>query len=362
MTIEFRCTSCNKLLRTSDERAGARAKCPDCGTAITVPRPGGAATGGDFELDAYAYDDDDARDAERYGAEFAPQPRSRHDQSGYAADTKNCPMCGAEIKAAAVKCRFCGEMLGDRPGVAAKGTGHPTKIDAGEVISTSWAIFKSEMGLLIGAFIVFGLMMFVIGLIMQFVQGGLMAAFGGGRPGGFPMGPRRGFRQPANPAVVILISLVSLILNLVMSSFPQAGWSLFFLKVAKGTNPEISNLFGGGPYYLRVLGNSILFVLMLYIGSLMCIIPGIIVALMFWPFQYVVVDDRSPQQFALSRAKELTDGNWGAVILLFLAAIGFNILGMLACCIGLLFTAPLTTLMFAVAYCRMAGYRTALER
>jgi predicted RNA-binding Zn-ribbon protein involved in translation (DUF1610 family) len=115
MTIEFRCTSCNKLLRTSDDRAGARAKCPDCGTAITVPRPAGAtAAGDDFDVDEY--DDEDVRDAERYGTEFAPEPRSRYGQTGFAGDTKNCPMCGAEIKAAAVKCRFCGETLDDRPG------------------------------------------------------------------------------------------------------------------------------------------------------------------------------------------------------------------------------------------------------
>jgi len=359
MTIEFRCTSCNKLLRTSDDRAGARAKCPDCGTAITVPRPAGAtAAGDDFDVDEY--DDEDVRDAERYGTEFAPQPRSRYGQTGFAGDTKNCPMCGAEIKAAAVKCRFCGETLGDRPGAAGMGMGHPTKIDAGEVISTSWEIFKSQMGLLIGGMIVYALIMIAISFLMQLIQGGMMAAFMGGRPGGFPGRPG-GVRQPPVGAL-ILITFVSMILNLLVQSFFQAGWSLFFLKVARGTNPEIANLFGGGPYYLRMLGNSILFIIMMYIGFLLCIIPGIIVALMFWPFQYVIVDDSSPPQSALSRAKDLTEGNWGAVFLLALASIGFNILGALACLVGLLFTVPLTILMFSVAYCRMAGHRTAFDR
>jgi len=37
MPIEFRCTSCGKLLRTADETAGREAQCPACGTVMSVP-------------------------------------------------------------------------------------------------------------------------------------------------------------------------------------------------------------------------------------------------------------------------------------------------------------------------------------
>jgi phage FluMu protein Com len=40
MAIEFRCTNCNKLLRTKDDTAGKQAKCPECGTILQIPAPG----------------------------------------------------------------------------------------------------------------------------------------------------------------------------------------------------------------------------------------------------------------------------------------------------------------------------------
>lgn len=43
MSIEFRCSQCGKLLRTSDETVGRQAQCPECGSLSRVPSPGEAA-------------------------------------------------------------------------------------------------------------------------------------------------------------------------------------------------------------------------------------------------------------------------------------------------------------------------------
>lgn len=37
MPIEFRCPQCNRLLRTGDDTAGFQAKCPECGSTMTIP-------------------------------------------------------------------------------------------------------------------------------------------------------------------------------------------------------------------------------------------------------------------------------------------------------------------------------------
>ncbi len=98
---------------------------------------------------------------------------------------------------------------------------------------------------------------------------------------------------------------------------------------------------------------------MIFFGMLLLIVPGVIAALMFWPFTYILVDTDAPGLDCLSRAREITQNTWGSVILLFLTSFGLSILGGLACCVGLIFTTPLAHLMFAVAYCRMTGQPTA---
>jgi phage FluMu protein Com len=39
MPIDFRCTQCQRLLRTGDETAGKQARCPECGAIVPIPSP-----------------------------------------------------------------------------------------------------------------------------------------------------------------------------------------------------------------------------------------------------------------------------------------------------------------------------------
>lgn len=43
MTIQFQC-QCGKLMKTADESAGKRGKCPACGAVIMIPEPAAPAT------------------------------------------------------------------------------------------------------------------------------------------------------------------------------------------------------------------------------------------------------------------------------------------------------------------------------
>ncbi len=162
-------------------------------------------------------------------------------------------------------------------------------------------------------------------------------------------------------AIVVLIVVVTVVV-LVATAVQvhlTAGYNIFLLKSVRGEQPEISDLFSGGPYFLRMLANHIVFNLLVMVGLLMCYVPGIL--LMLWSYSFVVVDENRPGLESLRRAKALMEGNWGPVFVLMLVS-GLIYLGASSvCAFAPLFVLPWMMIMHAVIYCRLTGQRTAEE-
>ncbi len=88
---------------------------------------------------------------------------------------------------------------------------------------------------------------------------------------------------------------------------------------------------------------------------LLCIIPGIILMLMFWPVNVLVIDNKTGVLDSFSVASNITEGNRGTTFVLALASLGIAILGVLACGVGLLFAMPLVAVSWVTAYLMMSG-------
>jgi uncharacterized membrane protein len=121
-------------------------------------------------------------------------------------------------------------------------------------------------------------------------------------------------------------------------------------------------LFSGGRWFWRLFGGYLLFGALAGLGLMLFFIPYFFVILIFWPFSYVIVDQDTGVIEAFRKSFELASGNLLSIFVLILAAIGINMLGEMACLVGVVFSMPLATLVFAVAYCRMSRQPTAAGR
>jgi hypothetical protein len=127
------------------------------------------------------------------------------------------------------------------------------------------------------------------------------------------------------------------------------------LAVTRGEKPEVGMLFRGdnfGPYVLA----SIVFGLGAALGLILLVVPGIIFMIVFQFYGYVLSEGSSGGAMAaLARSAEITKGRrwelFGLGIVLFL----ITLVGLLLCCVGLIFTYPITALATAYAYRSLNG-------
>ena len=306
MPIEFRCTGCQKLLRVSDESAGKKAKCPECSMVLDVPSsatspPPGPPSSGSSNLGSLS------SGTPAFSA--GPPPASDNPYQAPLTDSA---------------------LPSEGRGQAAPGEIVPTIIETGEVISRSWELFKSQMGIVIGAYLIVAI---GTNVATQLVNTAL---------------------ERIDPSLVIIGSLGMW----VVSMYLNAGNTLLLLDVARGRQTDLSRLFQGGPIFVSFLLATIVVSLIVGLGFVLLIIPGVILALMFNFAPLIAVDRNAGVGDALSLSKEITTGNKWTLLLLCLVAFGIMILGFLALCVGILFTAPFVGLIYVVAYLMASGQPT----
>ena len=151
----------------------------------------------------------------------------------------------------------------------------------GACISRGFELTKRHFGIIfLTGLIYFGIMM-GIGII----QGVAEVAMGIGTGNmGIDNTP-----QSASPAAVGVLFILDVISNIV-SIFLSLGAARIGLKLVSGEPAEVGMLFGEGSKLLRTIGASILYGLMVSVGFLLLIVPGIYLAIRFGQFQAAIVD------------------------------------------------------------------------
>jgi uncharacterized membrane protein len=201
-------------------------------------------------------------------------------------------------------------------------------LSIGDCIRFGWETFKRRPGILIGAFL--------LAMIIPSVPGMLVP-----HPVVTPGAPL----PPPTTA-----QLVATLASIVLGVFITMGATTFALRAHDDVmSVKLADLWNPQPFW-RFLGAEILATIIIIVGFILLIVPGIIASLGLGFVPYVVIDRAAGPTDALKESWRITKGNKGRLFLFGLALLGINLLGMLALVVGLLVTIPVTWLAITHAY------------
>lgn len=353
MAIDFRCTQCGRMLRVPDETAGRQAQCPACQAVLPIPAAGGQpAAGGDEGLAETQPWSGGAADwsppsgggpPEQLGQGYAPinPPPQPPYEGGAAGPPGGYPPSGGYLPSGDPANPYLAPTYVPPPSYYAPGqrVWVPTSIDIGDVVSRAWQIYSNRFGLC---------MLATVGVLIQYAFQGMLAVM------------QSLVERVADWQVVLSANLLANVASTCFNVWIGIGVNLLLLKVARGEEAGFADLFSGGHYFFRTLGSSIVFGVMVMVGLVLCIVPGVLLALMFAPYYLVIVDRDCRAIESLDYARQLTRGNLLAIFLAWLVSMALIFCGILACGVGVFFAIPLVGMIWVVAYLGMSGQSTFL--
>ncbi len=375
MAIEFPCPHCDHLLRTADDKAGLSAKCPACGEAIWVPYPherqatsapssarGESAVpplvppAGDDVLRPPLQAEAPRRPEGLAGDEIfetdTAAPRAPAGARPYRRrESLNCPTCGAPNERPARQCQFCNALLPEAAHTDDDRPWTPPAFDVGEVMSSAWKVYSSELGLLIGCLLLMYVLFLGLGVLIALPIVGAAVAL-----------------QNEPEVAVTVGALIGIPAMLFVSAAILIGHTHLYLKAARGPGAGVMDLFygftDGRRFILRALLVGVVLVFLMLIGFLLFCIPGLVVMLVAWPLYFILLDRDPPGGDVLGIAFNEIRDKFVPVILIGLLAFAINMVGSVIPYLGIivsLFTAPYIQLMCAIGYLRMSRQRTAVD-
>ncbi len=158
----------------------------------------------------------------------------------------------------------------------------------------------------------------------------------------------------------LLLALVYIVLNamvpMVLKGPLAAGFHIFCLKGLLGRQPEFPDLFKGFNFFVPALVASLLIGLFTLCGTMLCIIPGLVVAAMYMFTYLFIVDKRLDFWQAMQASHSVVRSDYFGFTMFFLLIILVNLLGLLCCVVGLLVSLPVSVAAITVAYQQLVGF------
>ncbi|MBZ5624814.1 MAG: zinc ribbon domain-containing protein [Acidobacteriia bacterium] len=154
---------------------------------------------------------------------------------------------------------------------------------------------------------------------------------------------------------LVFLALISVVPVIIQGPL-MAGFHIYCMKRILNRPAEFADLFKGFNFFVPALVASLLIGLFSFAGTLLCIIPGLVVAAMY-NFTYLFIVDKRMDFWPAMQASHAVVKNdyFGFTMFLLLTAL-VNLLGLVCCIVGVLVTVPLTFAAITVAYKEIVGF------
>jgi hypothetical protein len=147
-----------------------------------------------------------------------------------------------------------------------------------------------------------------------------------------------------------VLALVWTLCGYLVQMATQMGLVRISLRLVDGQQPRYGELFGDLPTFWRYVAGNLLFLLIILVGLLLLVIPGIMWSIKYQFAPFLIVDRNIGIKEAFHESAGITSGVKWELFLFFLLVLGINLLGLMAFAVGLLFTLPATMIAYTFVY------------
>jgi uncharacterized membrane protein len=165
--------------------------------------------------------------------------------------------------------------------------------------------------------------------------------------------------------IFVLMSLVFAILNSLVPFILQgslfAGFHVVCTKKLLHGQFEFADLFKGFNFFVPALVACLIISIFTVAGSLLCIIPGLVVGAMYM-FSYLFIIDKKMDFWpAMQASHAIVKNDYFGFTVFFLLALLLNVIGFLCCIVGVLATMPVFFAAVTVAYKEIVGFESNVD-
>jgi uncharacterized membrane protein len=142
----------------------------------------------------------------------------------------------------------------------------------------------------------------------------------------------------SHPLLAALISLSSVFIQ----SALLLGYIHISLSIADAKTPRMGDLFDSFDRMFRCFWATVLYCLIVIVGLVLLVVPGIIWAVKFQFYPYVIADRNARALESIKASGAIATGHVWDLLIFSLALVVVNLLGILALGVGVLITIPLS--------------------